>query len=196
MLLASTVPVASNVDLQRIVGYVAWLAYAMGWPLFMATLIYNRNTFWIFHFHQHRHIHQPRQMGQRLIPRQLYTDATPTRAAVFLGPPKLAYTYPIQPPRQIAWAETSAAIEGIIWCAQQALEQPTTLTVFTDSTIVYHTLVKGKGWTLRASPLLQNRYVQMYRMLNKAGHCLVTRWIPSDRNLADPLTRGVPSNYA
>jgi hypothetical protein len=163
----------------------------------MATIIHNRNTYWIARFKEAGLLRQPRKLAPRLLSRQLHTDATPhTAAAVFLGPPKMAITFPLRPPRQIAWAEMSAAIEGVIWCCQRALDQPTTITLFTDSMIVFATIVRGKGVTLRASPLLQNRYYVMYRELNKAGHGLVARWIPSERNLADPLTRGVPANYA
>jgi hypothetical protein len=38
--LISIVPRASRQDLQRIAGYISWLAYAMGWPQFLSTLIY------------------------------------------------------------------------------------------------------------------------------------------------------------
>jgi hypothetical protein len=174
MQLAAEVPTATLMDLQRIMGYIAWLAYAMGWPMFMATLVCNRNTYWIYHFHNNGFLHQPRRLAPRLLSRQIHTDATPVKAAaVFLGPPKIARVF---------------AIEGIIWCCSEILDQPTTVTLFTDSTIVFSTTVKGKGLTLRASPLLQDRFVKMYRLMNKAGHSLVAMWFPSNRNLADPLT--------
>jgi hypothetical protein len=37
--LVSIVPQASYQDLQRTVGYISQLCYAMGWPAFLATLI-------------------------------------------------------------------------------------------------------------------------------------------------------------
>jgi hypothetical protein len=163
----------------------------------MATLVHNRNTFWITRFQAARLLQQHRRLAPQLLSRQLYTDAIPTTAAsVFVRPPNMALTYPLQPPRQIAWAQMSAATERVIWCCDRALDQPTTITLYTDSMIVFATLVRGKGMTLRASTLLQDRYFVMYKGLNKAGHSLVARWIPSERNLADPLTRGVPANYA
>jgi hypothetical protein len=73
------------------------------------------------------------------------------------------------------------------------LQEPTTITLYTDSSTVYHTLVKGTGLTLQASPLLQKIFVAMWIMKNKARHGLVVRWVPSEHNLADPLTRGVHS---
>jgi hypothetical protein len=195
--LVSIVPMATRMDLQCIAGYVSWLAYAMGWPMFMATLILNRNTFWVQQFQAKGILRRPRKLAPRQVSRQLYTDATPqTAAAVYIGTPKMAYVFPLQPPRAIAWAEMLAGLEGVIWCCRRALQEPTTLTLFTDSSVVYATIVRGKGITLRASPLLQNRYFTMYQELTKAGHGLVARWMPPERNLADPLARGVPADYA
>jgi hypothetical protein len=78
----------------------------------------------------------------------------------------------------------AAALQGLILCFRTQLDVPTTVTLFTDSTIVYYTIVKGTGLTLRSSPLLQDLYFVMYELMNKAGH----------GKLADPLTRGVPAN--
>jgi hypothetical protein len=85
----------------------------------------------------------------------------------------------------------AAALIGLHWYAQQVLRHPTTIHLYTDSTIVYYTLVRGTGVTLRHTPILQNLY--MAWLINKVytGHGLVVHWVPSDRNLADPLSRGV-----
>jgi ribonuclease HI len=165
----------------------------MGWPMFLATLVYNRNVYWIRRFQTAGLLRRPRSLTQRLISKHIYTDATPTTiAAVFMGPPRIALVQHFTTPRNIAWAEMAAALKGLIWCANSQLEQPTTLTLFTDSQVVYHTIVKGTGITLRSSPLLQDLYVTLYMIFNKAGHSLVVRWIRSQANLADPLSRGVP----
>jgi hypothetical protein len=58
--LLSVVPHATRQDLQRIMGYVAWLAFAMGWPAFLATLVPYRNTFWVHRLQQHHFLRQPR----------------------------------------------------------------------------------------------------------------------------------------
>jgi hypothetical protein len=92
--------------------------------------------------------------------------------------------------RDIAFAEMVAVLKGLIWTITSQLQQPTTITLFTDFSVVYYSLVKGTGLTLRASPLLQNMYVGMLLLKNKAGHGLVVRWIPSEQKLADPLSRG------
>jgi hypothetical protein len=80
----------------------------------------------------------------------------------------------------------------MILCIKSQLDQPTTLNLYTDSQVVYHTIVMGTGITLRSSPLLLDLYYVLYTNLNKAGHSLVVRWIPSHANLADPLSRGAP----
>lgn len=155
----------------------------------LATLIYARNTYWIRYFIRRGLLRQPRRLAQRIQSRQLFTDATPTSAAaVFLGPPRLALVQHYTDHRAIVWAEMAAALRGVIWATKSILQQPTSLTLHTDSTIV-----RGTGFTLRSSPLLQEMYIHMYVNLNKAGHSLVCRWVPSEGNLADPLTRGVPA---
>jgi ribonuclease HI len=190
--LVSILPQASRQDLQRIAGYVSWITYAMGWPGFLATLVFQRSGYWIRRFQQHGFLQRPRRLLAPLLSRQLYTDATPaSSAAVFLGPPRREIWQQYTDHRPIAYAEMAAALKGLIWCIRHCLHQPTAITLHTDSTIVYHTIVKGGGWTLRSSALVQRLYVQMYIEMNKAGHSLVCRWVPSEENLADPLTRGV-----
>jgi ribonuclease HI len=190
--LVSVLPQASRLDLQRIAGYVAWIVYAMGWPAFLSSLIYQRSAYWIHRFHRLGLLHQPRTLSPPLLSRQLYTDATPSSAAaVFVGPPQQTMVQFYSDHRPIAFAEMAAALLGLSWCIQQCLQQPTRITLHTDSMVVYHTLVKGSGWTLRSSALLQKLYVKMYILMNKAGHGLVCQWIPSGQNPADPLSRGV-----
>jgi hypothetical protein len=71
------------------------------------------------------------------------------------------------------------------------LTSPTTVTLCTDSAVVYHTLNKGAGSTLRYSTLLKNLYIQYLINKVKSGHGVVVPWVPSAENLADPLSRGV-----
>jgi ribonuclease HI len=100
----------------------------------------------------------------------------------------MVYQYPGA--RPIASAEMAAALKGLLWFFEQ-LDQPTTVTLYTDSSAVFYSLVKGTGRTLRQSLRLQNLYVQMYKNKNWALHGLVIRWVPSEDNLADPFSRGV-----
>jgi hypothetical protein len=66
--------------------------------------------------------------------------------------------------RQIAFAEMAAALKGLIWRMTTLVQEPTTITLFSDSAIVYHTLVKGTGLTLRALSLLQQIFVRMWML--------------------------------
>jgi hypothetical protein len=86
--------------------------------------------------------------------------------------------------------EMAATLQGLLWMFCQ-LDQPTTVTIYTDSSSVYYSLVKGTGRTLRQSLRLQTLYVQMFKNKIQAGHGLVVRWVLSAENLADPLSRGV-----
>jgi hypothetical protein len=189
--LVSIVPRATTQDLQRITGYVAWLASAMSWPAFLATLIAHRVVYWITRLHRLNLLQYPRTMRPPLRSIALYKDATPTSvAAVIPGPPR-AIVQHYTDTRTIAFTEMAAALRGLLWYIRDVLTEPTTITLYTDSSTVYYTLVKGTGLTLRASPLLQQLFVATWMNKNKAGHGLVVRWVPSEHNLADPLTRGV-----
>jgi ribonuclease HI len=85
----------------------------------------------------------------------------------------------------------AAALVGLHWYLQDVATQLTTVTLYTDSSVVFHTLSRGTGITLRNNVLLQNMYVAF--LINKVytGHGLVVRRVPSCQNLADPLSRGV-----
>jgi hypothetical protein len=189
--LITIVPQASMQDLRRISGYVAWISWAMSWPQFLATHIRDRSTYWLRVLDEHRLFHQPRAMILPKVRIQLYTDATPTSIAAITPPPTSAFYRRLEPPQPIAVAEMAAALVGLHWYLQDVAHQPTTIILYTDSSIVYHTLAKGTGITLRRSPLLQNLYIAF--LINKVytGHGLVVRWLPSTQNLADPLSRGV-----
>jgi hypothetical protein len=183
--------IATQQDLQGITGYVSWLCFAMGWPAFIATTILQRSVYWARYWITSGLIHNPRQLQPQLRSIRLYTDATPySTAAMTPGPPRLAMVQRYTDPRLLAYAEMAAAIQGLHWIFSH-LQQPTMVTLLTDSTIVYYTLVKGTGKTLRQSLRLQNLYCTMWKIKIQAGHCLITRWVPSADNLADPLSRGV-----
>jgi hypothetical protein len=143
-------------DLLRIMGYVAWLAYAMHWPMFLATLILQRSTYWIKLFHYYR-LHQPRRIRMPLASRLLYTDATPSSTVAFApGPPPRGQAQFYTDIRPIAFAEIAAAISGLLCLMRTQLRRPTTITLCTDSASVYYSLLKGAGLTLRSSPILQH----------------------------------------
>jgi hypothetical protein len=189
--LISIVPVATRQDLRRIAGYVAWLAWAMAWPQFLASHIRQRQTYWLRVLQDNLLFHQPRRMVTPLRTAVLHTDATPTSIAAITPTPVSAFYRFLEPPQPIAIAEMAAALVGLHWYAQKVLQEPTTVHLYTDSSVVYYSLSKGTGVTLRYTPVLQNLYIAW--LLNKVytGHGLVVHWVPSHLNLADPLSRGV-----
>lgn len=83
----------------------------------------------------------------------------------------------------------AAALRDIISYITNHLNIPTTINLFTDSSVVAAALLKGTGLTLRSSAILQTLYCTVLFYLIKAGHALVVRWIRSEENLADPFTR-------
>jgi hypothetical protein len=119
----------------------------------------------------------------------LYTDATPWSIAAYTPGPLPAGMARQYDCKAIAFAEMAAALAGLLCINRQPA--PTTITLCTDSAVVYHTLVKGSGITPRSCEILRNMYIQV--LLNKvnSSHGLVVRWVPSTENLADPLSREV-----
>jgi hypothetical protein len=77
----------------------------------------------------------------------------------------------------------AAALKGAIWY-MRSLEHPTTVTLYTNSSIVFYLLVRATGVTLRRSLILQELYFKMYTIKIQAVHGLVVRWVPSRENLA------------
>jgi hypothetical protein len=59
--------------------------------------------------------------------------------------------------KPIAYAEMAAALLGLLYTAQDH-QQPTTITLLTDSAVVYYTLSTGKGTTFRYNVLFQQLY--------------------------------------
>lgn len=187
--LISLVPRATRQDLLRIAGYVSWLAWAPGWPQFLSYGIRHSDTYWLRVLNNTRTLHAARPLQPPLLSRVLHVDATPSSvSAVFLGPPQVSMVRHYDDVRPIAFAEMAAAIIGLLWTFT-LLQQPTNITLLTDSMVVYHTLSKGTGLTLRASRTLQKLYIKMCLIKIWTGHSLVVRWVPSGSNLADPLSR-------
>jgi hypothetical protein len=189
--LLSVVPQASPQDLRRIAGYVTWLAWAMNWPTFIATHLLQRETYWIHWCLSRGLLDRPRPIAPQLRSLLVYTDATPTSIGVYLDtrPPQQVFQ-PFQDAQPIAVAEMAAALFALIWIGQRCY-RPMALSLDTDSAVVYYTLSTGKGITFRRSPLLQRLYVTWFRIKMDRGHGLVLRWVPSNANLADAVSRGV-----
>jgi hypothetical protein len=95
-----------------------------------------------------------------------------------------------QDTKPIAFAEMATAFVGLSWAMRNHRSEPTTVTLATHSSVVYYSLLRGTGLSLRTSSLLQKLYINMYSQKIKAGQGLVIRWVPSELNLADPLSRG------
>jgi hypothetical protein len=86
----------------------------------------------------------------------LHTDATPSSIAAITTAPVSAFYRPLEPAQPIAVAEMAAALVGLHWYLQEMATQPTSVILYTDSSVVFHTLSRGTGLTLRTHDLLQN----------------------------------------
>jgi hypothetical protein len=108
---------------------------------------------------------------------------------VVTHPPQQVYQ-PFSDSQPIAVAKIAAALFALIWAGTR-LRQPTALTLDTDSTVAYYTLSTGKGYTFRHNVWLQALYIKWFQIKMDRGHGLVLRWVPSQANLADPVSWGV-----
>jgi hypothetical protein len=138
--LLSLVPDASALDLRRIAGYLSWLVWAMGWPTFVATHILQRETLWLQWMDRNQLLNKPRTLGIRARSLLVYVDTTPSSFGVYVAsrPPQRIYQ-PFTDQVPIAVAEMTTAILTLIWCGAR-LRQPTSITLATDSSIVYCSL--------------------------------------------------------
>jgi hypothetical protein len=163
----------------------------MGWPTFMATLFFQKDVYWYKWFPVQGLLHQPRSMKIPLRSLQVHTDATPDALGIYIlsAPPRLIHQ-PLQPPLPIAEAEIAAALHALITITE-VFHNPVNITLYTDSEVAYYTLMSGKGCTFRNSLLFQQLYALWFRNKVNSGFGLVVRWIPSQANLADPVSRGV-----
>jgi hypothetical protein len=97
----------------------------MRWPLFVATLIRQRSTYWMKFLDERNILTQPRRLAAPQFSRQIYTDATPTSvAALAIGPPRQVIVQHYTDALPIAFTEMAAAIKGIIWYVKNHLKQP------------------------------------------------------------------------
>jgi hypothetical protein len=153
------------------------------------TSLHIRDTYWYRWFQAHHLLEKPRSIQTRRRYIQVHTDATPNALGLYiLSTPPHAIHQPLDPPLPIAEAYIAAALHAFL-VITETYHQPVHITLYTDSTVAFYTLSSGKGLTFRQSPLLQKLYVLWIRV--NRGFSLVVRWIPSQANLDDPVSRGV-----
>jgi hypothetical protein len=123
----------------------------------------------------------------------VYVDATPSSIGIHVAsnPPQQIFQ-PFSDQQPIAVAEIAAALFALVWIGAH-LRQPT---LATDSTVAYYALSTGKGLTIRYNMSLQCIYSKWFQIKMDRGHGLVLRWVPSEANLADPVSRGVLSQQS
>jgi hypothetical protein len=146
MELLSIIQQASPLDLRRITGNITWLAWAMGWPTFMATHLLQPEPYWLLWAYNRGLLHRPRTMGTPARSILVYTDATPQSFGVHVAstPPQQPFSDRIP----IAEAEIAAALFALNWVGSR-LRQPTNITLATDSAVAYYTLSTGNGYIMR-----------------------------------------------
>jgi ribonuclease HI len=168
----------------------------MNWPTFIATHLPQRESFWLRWTLRHGLLHRPRSMGIQRRSILVYTDATPSSIGIHVAsqPPQQIFQ-PFLDEQPIEVAEIAAALFALIWIGA-GLRQPTAITLATDSTVACYSLSTGKGLTLRYNLWLQCLYIRWFQIKMDTGHGLVLRWVPSEANLADPVSRGVLSRHS
>lgn len=60
-----------------------------------------------------------------------------------------------------------------------------------DSTAVHYALATGNGLPIKQNIILQDLCEKWYKIKAERGHTLVTLWVTSMENLADPLSWGL-----
>jgi hypothetical protein len=121
----------------------------------------------------------------------VYSKETPGTIGIDWSGPAAEHQYrQYEGYKPIAFAETAVALVAVIHTANKQT-RPTTITLCTDSSVVYYILNTGKGATLRQNIFLQPLYVTFLIIKDKRGHRLVVWWVPTDANLGDPVSRGV-----
>jgi hypothetical protein len=159
--------------------------------MYMATLIMQRDTYWTKWMLRYQLLHQPRKLAAPIYSTLIYADATPTTIGVYWPGPPPRYLYrQYSDVRPIAFAEIAAALVALIHTAKNN-HRATTITIATDSAVAYYVLSTGKGRTLRMYEILQQLYTTWFLIKSIRGHRLVVRWVPSDANFAEPISRGV-----
>jgi ribonuclease HI len=120
----------------------------------------------------------------------IYVDTSPASIGVYVAsqPPQMVYQS-FTDTVAIAVAEIAAALFALIWCG--CLRQPTAITLATDSAVTYYVLSTGKGSTIRYNTWLQCIFVKWFEIKVNRGHSLVVHWVPSQANLAEPVSRDV-----
>jgi hypothetical protein len=73
-------------------------------------------------------------------------------AAVFMGPARIVMAQHYTDHRNITFAEMAAALRGTIWSFRDILDQPTTLTVYTDSGSISHSCKRDGAHSLSLIP--------------------------------------------
>jgi hypothetical protein len=117
--LLSIVPRSTQQDLRRVTGYVTWLAWAMAWPMYIATHILHRDTCWVRWMLKNNLLQQPRRLAAPVNSTLVYSDATPSTIGVFWPGPPPRYLYrDYLDQRPIAFAEIAAALVALIHTAK------------------------------------------------------------------------------
>jgi hypothetical protein len=164
------VPQATQQDLRRITGYVTWLAWAMAWPMYIATHILHRDTYWVRWMLRNNLLQRPRRLAAPNGSTLVYSDATPSIIGVYWPGPPPRYLYrDYLDERPIAFAEIAAALVALIHTAKSA-HRATTITLATDSTVAYYVLITGKGKTIRNNVILQELYYTWFSIKCIRGH--------------------------
>jgi hypothetical protein len=97
------------------------------------------DSYWLRWMHLRHLFQQPRHLQTPAASRLLYTDTTPTSIGILdKGPPRQTLTRFYEDAKPIAFAELAAAPVALVQAARR-YTAPTTLTIATNSSVVYET---------------------------------------------------------